>query len=455
MAAISIKKPYPKQELFLKSRTKYTAYGGARGGGKSHAARTKAILLCLRYAGIQVLFLRRTYAELKENHLMPALQEIGGAAKYRAADKSFDFPNGSRLKFGYMAAEKDALQYQGQAYDVIFLEEATQFTEQQFMILTECNRSSGLMREKLEPRMYFTCNPGGVGHAWMKRLFIDRDYKETEHPEEYAFISAQVYDNPFLLEHSPSYVRTLENLPEDRKRAMLYGDWDVFEGQYFPEFRRELHTCEPFPIPRHWRRYVVFDYGFDMFACYFIATDEDGTAYVYKELCEGKDLGEGHDGLIVSDAANWILRATEKEETIYAYIAPADMWNRRQDTGKSTAEIFAENGIYLSKSQNSRVKGWMELKEWMKVREGKDGVLRPRLLLFRNCTQLIKCLPVIQHSEKDPNDVALEPHEVTHAPDALRYFVSFRPAAAEKPEQDAEEEIQEYDKNLEEFLNGG
>jgi phage terminase large subunit len=132
-----------------------------RGGGKSWAARRKAVLLALNYSGIQILILRRTLKELRENHVLNLQTELKDIAKYDAQNKEFKFPNRSRILLGYCQAESDVLQYQGQAYDVIFLEEATQFTEFQKDTLTESNRSSGIMMEKFTPRMYFTCNPGG------------------------------------------------------------------------------------------------------------------------------------------------------------------------------------------------------------------------------------------------------------------------------------------------------
>lgn len=158
---------YPKQIEFMESRSRYTAYGGARGGGKSFSARWKAILLAFRYAGIQILLLRRTLPELRENHLIP-LQKIlhtndkdkrTHLAEYKEVTKEFLFPNGARIRLGYCDSENDVLQYQGQQFDVIIMEEATHFTEFQFQALTESNRPSGLMEEAFRPRMYFTCNP--------------------------------------------------------------------------------------------------------------------------------------------------------------------------------------------------------------------------------------------------------------------------------------------------------
>ena len=116
-----------------------------------------------------------------------------------------------------------------------------------------------------------------MGHAWVKRLFIDRRYKKTEHPEDYVFIAANVYDNYALMEHDPDYVRMLENLPEEQRRAWLLGQWDIFEGQYFAEFDRNVHVCRPHGIPAHWRRYVTLDYGMDMLAALWVAVDEQGA----------------------------------------------------------------------------------------------------------------------------------------------------------------------------------
>ncbi len=183
--------PNPKQRQFMLAKTRFVAYGGARGGGKSWAVRQKAKLLALNYAGIKELILRRTFPELRENHILPLNVDLTNIAKYKETDKSFTFPNGSRLKFGYCDAESDVLQYQGQEYDVIFLDEATQFTEFQYNALTACLRGAN----GLPKRMYLTCNPGGVGHEWVKRLFIDKKYRPTENPDDYTFIAARVYDN--------------------------------------------------------------------------------------------------------------------------------------------------------------------------------------------------------------------------------------------------------------------
>lgn len=411
---------YPKQKEFCKSKAKYICYGGARGGGKSFVLRVKAILLALNYPGIQILLLRRTYGELLENHIIPLQKMLHSyekdktnrIANWGGQDKVFTFPNGSRIKLGYCDNETDVLQYQGQAYEIIFMEEATQFTEFQFQCLTESNRLSGQCKKPVKPRIYFTCNPGGVGHAWVKRLFIDREYKATEKDDEYDFIPALVFENEYIMKNDPDYVKALENLPEDRKQAMLYGNWDVFEGQFFTEFDRNVHVIEPFEIPKDWYIYFTMDYGLDKLAGYWIAVDYNNNAYVFREVYESN--------LLASQARDKIKEMTN--ESIYMYLAPHDMWNRHKETGKSTADIFEEAGIMLYETNDDRKQGWLQMKEWLKPYMDEQGCTTAKLKIFSTCKNLIRCLPQIQHSEKNIGDVADKPHELTHSVDAIRGF---------------------------------
>jgi phage terminase large subunit len=426
---IELGRPNQKQELFFLSKSRFTAYGGARGGGKSWAVRFKATLLGAKYPGIKMLLLRRTYAELRENHIVPLQSMLktyqkSGLAKYKDTDKVFEFINGSRLKLGYLDCDNDVLQYQGQEYDIIFLDEATQFTEFMFNTLKACLRGAN----DFPKRFYLTCNPGGIGHEWVKRLFVDRIYSGAERPEDYTFIRASVYDNKAIMDNDPEYVKMLETLPEGLKQAWLYGNWDVFEGQYFNEWRYDVHTCEPFEIPKHWRHYTTMDYGLDKLAHYHIAVDTENNAYVYREIYES--------GLIVSEAVKRIQEIESKDEYRHTRLAPPDLWNTQSSTGKSTAILFSESGLDLIKSNNDRVAGWLAIHELLKIVQGVDGMPTARLKIFRNCVNLIRTLPLLQYDDKHPNDTAQEPHEITHAPDALRYFAIgwTSKAKEEKPE---------------------
>ena len=422
--------PNPKQRAFFLARSRFVAYGGARGGGKSWAVRKKAAGLALRYPGIRILILRRSFPELRENHILPMRADLAGIALYKESDKSFLFSTGSRILFGYCDAESDVLRYQGQEYDVIFLDEATQFTEFQFLTLTACLRGANA----LPKRFYLTCNPGGVGHEWVKRLFVERRYRGAEREEDYTFIPATVYDNTALLAQDSGYLQMLENLPEPQRRAWLDGCWDLLEGRFFEEFDRSVHVRAPFAIPAHWRRYVSIDYGMDMLAAYWFAVDERGRAVVYRELCEGRDNGRGAGGRghIISAAAARLLEEN-RGEPVEAWLAPPDLWNLRQETGRSAAELFAEQGIPLTRTGNERVAGWLAVREWLAPRPDEDGAVRPRLTVFAGCAELIRCLSSVCRDPKNPEDVALTPHPLTHAPDALRGFCSWWISPADRP----------------------
>lgn len=405
--------PNEKQKQFFASRSRYTAYGGARGGGKSWALRRKLVGLCLRYTGIRCLLVRRSYAELKANHVQPLLTEYGGLVSYRESEKCLYFPNGSKIFLGYCASMRDCLRYQGQEYDVIAIDEATQLSEHQFSIFKACLRGVG----DVPRRMYLTCNPGGIGHAWVKRLFIDRRFLAGEEPSDYAFVSALVYDNPVLLRSDPDYVRQLESLPKRLRDAWLHGRWDVFEGQFFPEFHQDVHVVSAADVPTRLRRFVAFDYGLDMLAALLMGADESGNLYVLREICQ--------PDLTLRTAAEAVAALCEGETVEYAVASP-DLWNRRQDTGRSGFEIM--QGVRgmppMRAADDRRIPGWRVLREYLN--EESDT---PRLRIGESCKTLIESMPLLLSDANRPEDASSEPHAATHAPEALRYAVMSRYAA--------------------------
>lgn len=229
-------------------------------------------------------------------------------------------------------------------------------------------------------------------------------------------------DNPYLTNEQKADIEELKLTDMDLYQMLAECKFVKPQGAFFNEFQIGVHTCEPFEMPSHWRRYRAFDYGLDMLACYWIALDDSGRAYVYKELYESD--------LIISDAAAKIKAMTLKDEDIYETFAPPDLWNRRQETGKSAAELFGDNGLWLMKASNDRIQGWLNVKEWLKVKA--DG--KPDIVIFNNCANLIRTLPQLKHDAAKPNDVdSKTDHELTHGPDALRYFLAGRPAPMELP----------------------
>lgn len=392
------------------ARQRFIAYGGARGGGKSWAVRKKAALLAITYRACRILILRRTLSELRENHVRPLESELTDIALYRESEKAFHFHNGSLILCGYCDCERDLLRYQGQEFDFIFIDEATQMEEYVFIRLKACLRGTN----GYPKRMYLTCNPGGVGHSWVKRLFIDRRYRQGEDPMDYRFIAAKVYDNRALMERDPAYVKNLESLPPELKRAWLEGNWDLFEGQYFEEFDRGIHCVEPFELPEDCKRYLALDYGLDMLACVWVAVLTDGSLYVYRELHES--------GLIVSEAAKRILQMSGKEK-YEKILMPPDLDGRQKDSGKSILSLFWEHGVRGMRADNRRVPGWLAIKELLQVRRHPDGTSRvSKLQIFNSCHTLISHLPSLLRDKRNPTDAATEPHYITHICDALRYF---------------------------------
>ncbi len=417
--------PNERQKEFFLSRKRHIAYGGARGGGKSWAMRRKFILLALRYPKLNILLLRRTLPELRENHLIPMQKELYGFAVYNSSERVFKFPNGSRIKLGYCDTAQDVYQYQGQEYAVIGLEEATHFTQEQMQFLSTCNRTT---RRDFSPRMYYTCNPGNVGHAWVKRLFIDREYTENENPNDYDFIPAKIYDNKVLMNADPNYVKQLMALPEDLRRAHLDGDWDVHAGQYFREFSRERHVTKPFSIPKWWRKFRSMDWGYNDPCCVlWHAVDGEGRVYTYRELYVSQARA--------ADVAKKVIELSTGEEIRYTVASP-DMWQNRGAMlcakggfgGETLADLFAHAGMPLLPADNMRVAGWTRIREYMAPLADGD----PGWLCFEDCTNLIKQLPALQYDSRNREDAA---DGNDHAPEALRYGLMSRPGRSRLPEE--------------------
>lgn len=375
------------------------------------------MLYALKYPKSKQIIFRRTYPELFQSIIRASLELYPReACEYKEAKKFWQFKNGSIIDFGYCQYENDVYNFQSAEYDVIRFDELTHWTEFMYTyLISRCRGTNGYPKY-----IKSSTNPGGIGHTWVKERFIDIGEPNKIHHVQLEngktstriFIPSFVQDNLFMMEHDPEYINRLENLPEKEKQALLYGDWDIFDGQFFSEFNRKIHVCTPFVIPNDWRRYRTRDYGLDMCATYWVAMDWNMNMYVYKELYESN--------LIVSEAAKKINDMTD--ENIAIDYAPPDLWNRNKDTGKSTADIFAENGQYLTKADNNRITGWLAVHEWLKVFPDEQGQMTSKLKIFPNCKNLIRTLPAVQFDEKNPNDVATEPHELTHAPDALRYI---------------------------------
>ena len=459
---IKLPSPTPKQQLFLLDEHKQVAFGGARGGGKSFAVRLKAVILCFKHPGISVMIVRKSFPELTANHIKPLkeLLKIGttdAVAKYNDSKKEITFPNGSEILFRYCDTEKDVDRYQGTEVDVLFLDEATQLSEEQMKKICACVRGVN----NFPKRVYYTCNPGGKGHGYIKRLFIDKVYESGEYPEDYSFIQSLVTDNKALMQSDPDYVKKLEALPPKLREAWLNGRWYVFEGAFFEEFRvtpdpqachdagiteeealqehRWTHVVKPFNIPQGWKIYRSYDFGFGKpFAVNWYAVDYEDTAYMILELygCTGTP----NEGVKWSPEQQFKEIARIEKEHPYLKgrriqgVADPSIWDGSR--GIAIIEEAEKQHLWFEKGINDRIPGWMQIHERLKF----DEYGYAKLYIFDNCKDSIRVIPLMMYDDHKPEDLDTDLED--HILDSIRYFCMSRPIA---PRIVVENKIPQYD----------
>lgn len=389
-----------KQTAFDRAVEQYpvTLFGGARGGGKSYGLRNIMVKRRLVYPGTHGVIFRRTYEEIESNHIRPIFVEHPWLKKYYKKQERFiEFPNGSTLEFCHCRFYDELDLYQGREWEDVAIDEAGQWPEDWVQRLRGSNRTA---KPGLAPRMLLTGNPGGIGHSWLKRVFISRTYKERENGEDYGFVQSFVQDNPALMEHDPGYLARLEAEPNEMlRRAFLYGDWDLQAGQFFSECHREKHLVKPFAIPTHWRRFGAFDPGYNHPAAFgWFACDEDGTLFLYRfylERCRRID-----------QIANDILQYPDTS-TLYQIVGGHDCWAHGRDGSKTIADTLSTYGIHLSKANIDRAQGAAEVRERLAHQDLAAGVKGPRLKFFKggSCERAFESLSNMTHDPRDPEDV--------------------------------------------------
>lgn len=405
---------------FWRSKKRYRVLKGGRASKKSRTMGLWSIYNIMRFPLANMVVLRNTFNTHKDSTyavLKWAARQLGVFHLWRFTESPLEaryMPTGQKILFrGF----DDPLKITSITVDVgvlcwAWIEEAYEIAdEEEFRTFDESIR--GEMPPGYFKQITLTYNPWIDSH-WTKRRFWD----DTD-PQADTFTTTYTC-NEWLDDADRELIEDLERTNPERFKVVGLGEYGLPGGTYFDEWRRDIHVCGPIRIPTHWRRFRVLDYGLDMLACYWATIDTYGSLFVYKELYES--------GLIISDAAKRIKELSTVHERVPMF-APPDLWNRRQDTGKSAAALFTEHGIPMVKVSNARVQGWLNLKEWLKPNETRDeqtgeAVKTSRLQITSNCVNLIRTLPQLQHDDTDPNDVATEPHELTHGPDALRYLCS-------------------------------
>lgn len=394
----------PKQEallhLILNEDYEWIGYGGARGGSKSHAVRNIALTIGLKM-NIPVLIFRRFREELLHNHCYPMMKENPWLRNYFNKQELIIYHPDTGLpmiKFGYAERVDDIYKFQGQEYPVIFIDEATQSTQDMIEFLSTCNRDP---QEQFLPKMILTMNPGGVSHPFIKRIFIDRIYLHNENPKSYIFIQASVWDNWYWVKKQlgldsvtmaqyygwseekrkdyclnfSNYAKKLASLPEDMKLAHLFGDWNVFAGMFFKKFNVKTQVIEPFIIPEGWRLFGSLDPGYSAPCSYSIrAVDFDFNVYRIATYYERERSAPQHAEAVRKWMDNLHITRKRIPERI---VADPAAWQKREkfaaaESERTFADHFEDQGIHLERGVNDRITGWWNMKDFME-RKNKDG----------------------------------------------------------------------------------
>lgn len=429
--------PTPRQDAFHLCEAPYALFGGAAGGGKSHALRMDAYMRCFAQPGYRALLLRRTYPELNDTHIERVLLEeakfrsLGLGVVFQKTDYKLRFANGSLLQFGHCEDDATLSKYLSTEYDAAYFDEASTFLENHFLWIGSRVRST---KPGVAAIIRCGSNPGGIGALWLKRRFIDKDIRfeedEAYDPKDYVFIQSRLTDNPHL---GDDYRKRLLSLPSPAlRRAYLYGDWSVFEGQEFEEFRthdaegQPWHVVEELPtidgktiteVP--WvETFRALDWGYgENGVCLWFCCLPDGRLLVFQEWV--------FKGVITSKAARTIKEMSRGLRVRYTAADPR-MWTKEAASGESMAETFAKNGVPLVKADNDRMNGWQRVHAWLTETAGEQQ--RPLIQFYRpGCPYLIRTLPIQTSDPKKPGDVLTKGVE-DHAADALRYGLMSRPA---------------------------
>jgi hypothetical protein len=437
-------KPNPgPQSDFLSASEREVLYGGAAGGGKSYAMLADP-LHGLNDANFSGLLVRHTTEELRE--LIQKSQELYPRAipgiKWSERKSQWTSPQGGRLWMSYLDKDTDVTRYQGQAFNWIGFDELTQWSSPYAWDYMR-SRLRSAHSKTLGLYMRGTTNPGGAGHSWVKKMFIDPAPSNTSYwatsvetgetiryPKGHSkegqplfkrrFIPASLFDNPYLSEGG-DYEAMLLSLPEHQRKQLLEGNWDINEGAAFPEFNRKIHVVEDFQVPASWAKFRACDYGYGSYTgVLWFAVSPEEQLVVYREMYCSK--------VTATDLADMILDAERDDGTIRYGVLDSSLWHNRGDSGPSLAEQMNMKGCRWrpsDRSRGSRISGKNEIHRRLQVDEFTE---KPRLVFMQSCTNTLSQIPVIPLDKRNPEDVDTNAED--HLYDALRYGIMTRPRSS-------------------------
>jgi len=394
-------------------------YGGAAGGGKTDTIMREA-LRQIKNPNYRCVLFRRSYPEIRNTFLPMAykwyltqglIPKLGGML--------WQFPKGGNILFAHLNKERDVYKYKSTEFTVIGFDELTSFTEFQYEYMKSRNRTTD---KTLKKYILSGSNPDDVGHVWVKARFIDVAPPNKIYTDNLGntriFIPSMVMDNVVLMENDPNYVRILDAMPEKQRKALRDGDWDAFEGQYFTEWNRDIHSIKPFyPINGIKKRAIGMDWGSSAPACVlWAAMDNQDRIFVYRELYE-----TGH---LYNTLAKKIVESTQgigdnniaemKEIGGYAIVDPSIIGSKDPSSGMTADDEMMAEGLKIYGADNSRVNGWNLVRKLLHEK---------KLFICDNCLNLVRTLPQMIHDRINVEDLNTKGED--HAVDALRYLCMY------------------------------
>lgn len=440
------------------NKCKYLLYGGAAHGGKSYFLRWSAVGLGMYYAqkygirGVPIGLFSEDYPTLKDRQIARIKKEFPPWLGQLKEDRDEGYMFQGAPEYGgfriLLRNLDDPSKYASAEFAAIFVEELTKNPEETFTDLRFRLRYTGELKDSIDeetkiakkiviPEVKFVgaTNPGGIGHAWVKKFWIEPN-KEAPDPEQdrFYFVKSLPKDNPYT---TKEYMMQLESMPEAKRKAWLLGSWDVFEGQVFSEWDRELHVVKPFAIPHTWKRYIAMDWGSNKpCAIGWYAQDYEGRIYKYRELYMNKNdfYNVYSKPLTPRRLARAVIDLTKAEEYEYMVADPA-MWNKTilgeqssKPEGESIAEQMIDEGLKMIRADNDRLHGLQRFQQALSMAPDK----KPWFQVFETCYHTIRTIPALVYDKHRVEDVDTDGDD--HIYDEARYLIMSRPVPDTKPQ---------------------